>query len=245
MNSDKQSKPDGNLPCPDHQVGSSDHDIVILLPSAEAYSVSPLKASHPSDNPFLNRLLEILDKYRDLGEIVFPNGTMSIGKIPGKEKWFLCHIYGKLNLEQIKELSSWSKTDIPSHLKKFYAICNGMTLFSGHFGIYGFRGQAPDNMPNYQPTPFFTAQRNAYLAVINAPHDAIFIGGCYFGYGFYLTPRAETVYAYKSPDATSIEQWPTIEAMVLDVAERLSRWFDENAQPIGLVNEKSVLFEPN
>jgi len=244
MSSDKQSKPDGNLPCPD-QIGSSDHDAAILLPSAEAYSACQLKASHPSENPFLNRLLEILDKYRDLGEIAFPNGTMSIGKIPSKEKWFLIHLYSGLSVEQIEKMASCITNHFPKHLKRFYSVSNGMQLFgAGQFRLWGYRASARQDMPNYQPPMLFTKNPQIDLGIMDAPNDAIFIGG-YFGYYFYTIADSEIIYACKSPDATPIEQWPTIEAMVLDVAKRLSVWFDENAQPIGLVNEKAVLFELN
>lgn len=120
-----------------------------------------------------------------------------------------------------------------------------MTLFgASQFELFGYRGSARQDMPNYQPIPFFTAHPDACRELPNAPHDVIFIGGCFGGYYFYTTFSSETVYACKSPDATPIAEWLTIEAMILDVAKRLSEWFDENAQPIDpIVNEKPVLFE--
>jgi len=193
---------------------------------------------------FKVRLLKILDKYRDLGEIVHPNGTMSIGKIPGKQKWFLIHLYAGTDQKRLSVLENKIKLPIPLHLKKFYTLFNGMTLFgAGQFRLWGFPEPARKDMPNYQAASFFIADPKVELGIHNALDDIVFFGG-YVGYLFYTKTDIGRVYACKIPDATPIEQWDNIEVMILDVAERLSHWFDENAQPIDpIVNEQPVLFE--
>lgn len=188
---------------------------------------------------FLDELLLVLDKYRDLGEITHPNGTISIGKIPGKEKWFLIHLYAGLSPKEISRLEKSIGKALPSPLKKFYSILNGLSLFgAGQFGISGLRGSARHDMPNYQPTPFPPSHLDESM------RDAVFFGGYFGAYEFYMTQESDTVYVCKRGGATPIEQWNDVESMVLDVATRLSAWFDENAQPVDpIVNEQPVLFE--
>ncbi len=193
---------------------------------------------------FKRNLLNILDKYRDLGEIVHPNGTISIGKIPNKNKWFLIHLYAGLKQDGILKLEAQTNFKFPTTLNTFYSKFNGVSLFgAGQFGISGLRFASRNDMPNYQPSPYPPRHLDESYNYINKPKDVVFFGGYFGTYQFYITQK-NIVYACKRGDATPIEQWDNIEVMILDVAERLSHWFDENAQPIDpIVNEQPVLFE--
>lgn len=192
---------------------------------------------------FKESLLALLDKYRELGEVVLPNGTMSIGKIPGKEKWFLVHLYAGLSSNEIQQMEDAIGRRFPEGLRNFYRQFNGMTLFgAGQLEIWGTIGPAPKGMPNYQPISLVNAQDTRF-ELRNALSDAIFFGG-YFGHYFFTTVSSNTVFACTDTDATPIEQWDDVESMILDATKRLSVWFDENAQPVDpAVNERPMLFE--
>ncbi len=198
-----------------------------------------------SDNLFSERLLHTVNKYSSLGKVIHPNGTISIGKIPNRKQWFLFHLYSGLELNNILTIESEIGKIFPSSLKNFYMKFNGVSMFgAGQLSLWGLRGIAPKDMPNYQPVPFSTSHLDVILNIPNSPDDIIFFG-TYFGcYKFYVRQGSDVVSVCKKPDFTPLEQWDNIEMMILDVTKRLSVWFDSNAQPIDqIVNEKPVLFE--
>jgi hypothetical protein len=191
------------------------------------------------------RLLVILDKYRDLGEVVHPDGTMSVGKIPGKEKWFLFHFYKGLTSEEIQQMERAIGRSFPESLRKFYQQMNGVGLFpAGQVSIWGLRGASPVAMPNYQPIPFAISHMDEIQRMNNVPGDLIFFGEYFGEFRFFTTSHSNSVAVCKPPDLTPLEQWSDVESMITDVADRLSVYFDEEAQPTDPeVNERPVLFE--
>lgn len=194
---------------------------------------------------FLAKLIGLLDKYRDLGEVTFPNGTISIGKIPGKQKWFLVHIFGALNAAQIKEIEEYLGRPLPNHLRAFLSRYNGLCLFgAGQIELWGHIGPARQDMPNYQPISIVNANNDLAGRVSNLPIGALFIGGYFGRYLFYVVSDSQSVFACREHDGTPIEEWDSIESMILDLARRMSPWFDKDAQPVDpAVNNRPVLFE--
>lgn len=190
-------------------------------------------------------LLDVLEKYRNCGEIIHPDGTRSIGKIPEKEKWFLFHLFKGLELEEIREIEASIDRAFPESLKRFYNTFNGVLLYgAGQVSIWGLRKKTRSDMPNYQPIPFVISHLDEAKEIFNSPDGAIYFGE-YFGvFRFYAKEGLEEISVCKVPDATPIEVWDNVNVMIVDVATRLSRWFDENAQPIGSqVKKYPVLFE--
>lgn len=126
---------------------------------------------------FRNRLIDCLSKYRNLGEVVLPNGTTSIGKIPGKEKWFLIHLFGGLNLKEIQEMEEAIDRPFPESLKMFLRTMNGTALFgAGQLSLWGKINPVRQDMPNYQPISLVNAQLDELATMTNLPPDAIVIG---------------------------------------------------------------------
>ena len=192
---------------------------------------------------FRHRLLQTVDQYRDSGAITHPNGTISIGKIPGREKWFLIHLYAGLADDEIRKIESRLDRRLPGQLREFYRQFNGMTLFgAGQVQIWGLRGEARMDMPNYQPISITTGHTDTYAELQHVPDDALFFGG-YFGHYFYASSQRGGVFACKQYDGAPVADWPGIYDMLIDICERLSRWFDHTTLPVDkAVNERPVLF---
>lgn len=194
---------------------------------------------------FKSRLLALLDKYRGLGELVHPNGTISIGKIPGKTQWFLFHLYTGLDNDEIRRLELAIGLVFPEQLRRFYRTFNGASLFgAGQISLWGMRGEAPLDMPNYQPISFVSSHLGECQAMSNSPKGAIYFGEYFGAYRFYVISGSDVVSVCKTPDPTPIEEWGNIELMIVDLTRRLLEWFGESGEPVdSAVNEYPVLFE--
>lgn len=195
----------------------------------------------PQNFSLRDELLGLLQRFEHLGMIQFENGTISIGKLPRKKQWFLAHVFGPLQQADIDEIGARLHRTIPHGLCDMLRQFNGATLFgAGQIQIWGLRGPAPEDMPNYQPVSLVNANLEIYHRTENLPKGVVFFG-TYFGrYRFAALPSQDRVTVVIEDSGRVIEEWPSVDAAIIDVTRRLAQWFRDDASAI----DERVLREP-
>src|SRR5258706_14700655 len=88
----------------------------------------------------LQDVLQILRDSRVPGRRTLPNGTELIGRVPhvAPQAWFHT-IYGPLSEEGIAEIERILEKPLPTILKRFFTLANGLNVYSDELAIYGLR----------------------------------------------------------------------------------------------------------
>ncbi len=126
-----------------------------------------------------NVIIDLLYKFKKLGESKSDDGAILIGKAPhnGYRAW-LNILYPVLKKEELKLLSEELKTEIPKEYSSFLLnFSNGITVLSSTFSLYGLRRQIDRNLEANTRQPYSIITPNVYERPENSKPNFFFIGG--------------------------------------------------------------------
>lgn len=186
-----------------------------------------------------NAILDLLYKYKNLGESKSYDGAVLIGKAPhnGPKAW-LNILYPVLTEEELRFLSEELKTEIPEEYSSFLLnFSNGMNVLSSTFSLYGLRRQIDRNLEANVRQPYSIITPNIYERPENSKPSYFFIGGYNWdGSHLYIDKETNIVHCCERWDATSKKQWNSLEEMIISELERLYTFFDDKGVEIDEYN---------
>lgn len=186
-----------------------------------------------------NAILDLLYKYKNLGESKSDDGAVFIGKAPhsGPKAW-LNILYPVLTEEELRFLSEELKTEIPEEYSSFLlSFSNGMNVLSSTFSLYGLRRQIDRNLEANVRQPYSIITPNIYERPENSKPSYFFIGGYNWdGSHLYIDRETNIVHCCERWDATSKKQWNSLEEMIISELERLYTFFDDKGVEIDEYN---------
>lgn len=182
----------------------------------------------------MNRLEELLYKFKELGVHQVSNGAILIGRAPhiAPEAW-LNKIYPKLNGVDLDELEVCLKTEIPQPYRKFLSeISNGLNILVAEFSLDGLRRNY-DRSVDGSRQPFSLEIPNIHERPRNAKKNHFFIGGySWDGSKLYIDKETNKVHYCDRWDVTSLYEWDSFEEMLLSEVERIYALYDSNGVKI-------------
>ena len=165
-----------------------------------------------------NAILDLLYKYKNLGESKSDDGAVFIGKVPhnGPKAW-LNILYPVVTEEELRFLSEELKTEIPEEYSSFLlSFSNGMNVLSSTFSLYGLRRQIDRNLEANVRQPYSIITPNIYERPENSKPSYFFIGGYNWdGSHLYIDRETNIVHCCERWDATSKKQWNSLEEMII------------------------------
>ena len=102
---------------------------------------------------FLEIVSQLLLKFDHLGHMQLENGTYLTGHVPCRAPLaYLHHVYPAAEDWQVKVISSYFGTTIPTEYLQFLKHHNGINLFLGELCVFGF---SPEMVSRKPPEAFY------------------------------------------------------------------------------------------
>jgi hypothetical protein len=180
---------------------------------------------------YLDRVMQVIDSYRHLGERALPNGTRLVGHVPhvAPEAW-LHSVFAPLRTDDVREVEWLLGRPIPAVFATFLSRSNGIRLFSDSLSIDGLRRsfiRVGDEAR--QPYSIMTTNRDERPRY--SKHSYLYIGGySYDGSLLYIDETDMRVYRCRKKSAKPLNSWASFEEMLESEANRLSDLFDRNGR---------------
>ena len=180
----------------------------------------------------IDDMFGILESYEHLGKKVLSNGTKLIGHVPhvAPEAWFHL-IFAPLSECDVSRVQEeLEAVAIPKQYLNLLQRCNGLSVFSDHMNIFGLRyNYARTGDDVWQPYSIRTPnidERPSWA------RQSLFIIGGYSSDGarVYLETSKGRVYKCKRTSSKPLQEWASIEEMLLQEAKRLSLLFDSEGR---------------
>ena len=181
----------------------------------------------------LQDVLQTLRDSRVPGRRTLPNGTELIGRVPhvAPQAWFH-KIYGPLSEEGTAKIERILKKTLPTILKRFFTLANGLNMYSDELAIYGLRSDY-SRTGDAAIQPYHIQDRD----VLERPRDAapalIFIGG-YSADGslVYIDCGTQRVFRCTRESSKPLNEWPHFVDFLTQEVERLSGLFDADGRAV-------------
>lgn len=181
-----------------------------------------------------NDILDILMRNKMGGCRTLSTGNLLIGHVPHVGSGAYFHIiYSPLTLEQVNKLEQEIKVTIPDQYKEFLtSFSNGLSIFSSSIELYGLRlNNKRTGEDMYQP--FHIKTSNTFERTKGASEDVLFIGSYkYDGSKLYVDSKSTKVYRCERYSMTVLNEWNSLNDMLLSEISRLSDHFDGMGQRI-------------
>lgn len=187
---------------------------------------------------YFDEIINDLKRYEHLGTRTLSNGTRLIGQkplpgLPGIGPPYYHKIFARLNENEIDLLEIEIQRPLPSFLKRFYILANGLNIFSGALSVQGLRYSYKRTGEDiWQPISLQTP--NVMERPKDADDDFVFFGFYdWDGSQLYATTRNSAVYMcarYQSKRV--LMEWPSFEEMLVSEVRRLNTLFDDSGQKV-------------
>ncbi len=183
---------------------------------------------------YYTELKELVFRFENLGVQVTENEVFLIGKAPflGKEAW-LNKIYPTLNHDEIKELETSLKHNLPPDFRKFLnQFSNGLNILYSTLSIYGYRKTLGRTLEaSRQPYSILTP--NNLERPLNAKNTFVFIGGYNWdGSLLYIDTETNKVHCCSVDNADSCFNWNTFDEMLYSEINRLYSLVDNTGKEL-------------
>lgn len=180
---------------------------------------------------YIDRILKILEIYKDIGVRGLDNGTRLIGHVPhvAPEAWFH-QVYAPMTSQEACQLELELGFEPPSIFLDFLMRANGVRVFSGHLYICGLRANF-SRRGDAAWQPFSILTPNLDERPRNAKGTHFFVGGYQpDGSRLYIDLSNLRVYLCSQRSAKPLHDWPSFEVMLESEVQRLSTLFDRQGR---------------
>jgi len=172
-------------------------------------------------------VLQIIDQARSFGFRQLPNGAKLYGQVPhvAPEGW-LHQVYAPLSDQEMLSLEEKLGQAMPSDLRQFFHLANGVGLFSDSLSIYGKRtSYARSGDEAWQPFCIVTA--NTLDRPVHAKPGQLIVGSYQDDGSLILVDVKDgTAFRTKSMSKKLLNHWTDFWTMLGDEACRMARLFD-------------------
>jgi hypothetical protein len=166
----------------------------------------------------------------DLGHKTLPSGAEVFGHVPelAQEAW-LHSLYPGLDDEELDALTDALDRTVPGVYADWLRLTNGLELFVTTLALYGVSRDSRRDSQNRQP--FDLSIHNVHDRPGDAGDECFFIGGYdWDGSLLYLRGEDEQVYRGTRESVDPLNEWDSLESMLLSEFDRLSEHFDEQGR---------------
>ena len=180
-----------------------------------------------------NTVLQVIEQSRQFGFRQLANGTRLYGHVPhvAPEAW-LHQVYAPIVEQDVISLEERIGLPIPSELRQFFQLANGVGLFSVSLSIYGKRtSYVRTGDDAWQPFCIVTA--NTLERPTHAKTSQLVVGG-YRADGslLFLDLEDGKVFRTKSRSKKVLNLWKDFWTLLLEETRRLSGLFDDKGHKL-------------
>jgi hypothetical protein len=181
---------------------------------------------------YLDKVLQIVETYRHLGERTLYDGTRLVGHVPhvAPQAW-LHSIYAPLSGRAVAALEARLECTIPTVFGDFLQRCNGLHLFSAQLHIGGSQDAVTRIGDEGLWKPFDLGIPNLYERPTGAKPTFFFIGGYQQdGSHLYIDAADRRVHRCKMRTAKSLNCWSDFGTVLEQETQRLAQIFDRHGR---------------
>jgi hypothetical protein len=171
---------------------------------------------------------DILERYGNLGHEVNPEWEL-VGKAHHIAPMAWLHkFYKPLSDDDIQKLEFQMRKRVPNALKDFLRVTNGIKFFNTTFSISGYVYLFKREIGFWQP---FSLQDEQTVNRRNNRDNYFFFGGWdYDGSSAYFDVETGKVYRCEERDITPLNEWNSLEDLLLSEYKRLVSQHDEKGK---------------
>ena len=176
---------------------------------------------------------ELFETASALGRNEYPDGTVEMGHAPQRgPKAFLHTSFPGLSEVAVAEVRELCPVPLPQPYARFLRRSNGLFLYHGSIGMYGFNESRLLDRSGLQPRPWDVVNANRFRNV-QAPLDGFAIGASELdGSKFFMFDNG-------SVTRFDVERWtpksesPDLDVFLIDAIDRVSALFDTSGKQVG------------
>lgn len=212
----------------------------------------PVTALEHSSEPWAPLLLQVVLRWRDLGDCHATNGTRCVGLRrsfkPGELKWMhmlypgLGQVASQANLllkndprlaqrgvaeVQLPRAAEITSLQVPSDFRRFLACVNGAGLFAGHLTILGL---AEEIMLEPEPWPPSIRDANGFNRPVRMPPQFLVFAFYPEDGGWVAFDSAARCVRCSNDGSPGAQVWGTFNDFLVAELDRLSTLFDDTGQ---------------
>ncbi|PQV64820.1 hypothetical protein B1R32_10387 [Abditibacterium utsteinense] len=176
---------------------------------------------------FFDPIKRELEKVSALGDEVSANGTRLIGHAPHVAPLAYFHqIFPSLNTKEISWLAQHFPRDLPTDLKDFFLLANGIDVFIGALSIFGLRRNYIRTVEESRQ-PFSIVIPNTFERPSNLSLDLLIIGySSTDGSHYVINSVSNKVSRLHQRSFRQIAGWENLWVMLLEEITRLQKEFE-------------------
>lgn len=180
------------------------------------------------------KILEVLKYWEAFGKKQTSNGTILICHVPlvATDAW-LHEIYSPLSEENISKLETQLQKFLPTELKQFYRVANGINIFSDSLSIWGqrysYEREGEDVLQPYDIVSL-NEENNWY-----SPKDWIYFGSYSWDGSqmvWDLSSKKNTVFRIKNGSTEILNEWSNLFEWLSSETKRLAVHFDTKGKEL-------------
>lgn len=175
---------------------------------------------------------ELFDAASAFGLVEYEDGTVEVGHTPlrGPEAYLHAHFPG-LSDVAVAEVRELCPVPLPQSYARFLRRSNGVFLFHGSIGMYGFNESRLLDRSGLQPRPWDVVNANRFRNV-QAPSDAFAIGASELDASKFFIVDDGSVVRFETETWRPISKSADLESFLVDAIARVSVLFDPTGVPI-------------
>jgi hypothetical protein len=181
---------------------------------------------------YLRTVHEKLEKWARLGSRTLKNGTRLIGHVPhvAPEAW-LHQVFPPIKEEDLKRLERELPVPLPTDLRDFLLVNNGLNIFSTTLSIDGARPRVNIRKGDAAWQPFNILTPNTFERPQDAEPSFLFVGGYRWdGSKVYIDVTNNKVFRCSVDSARPLNKWGTFPEMLVAECDRIASLFDETGR---------------
>ncbi|MBB3205570.1 hypothetical protein FHS27_001370 [Rhodopirellula rubra] len=178
-------------------------------------------------------MVSVFSEYEALGCKTMKNGARLFGKVPHfGQRAYLHATYPPCPEEGIRKIESAVGMKLPTPLRQFLSLSNGLEVFFGTLSIFGWRENFKRTEEAVQSQPYSiitpnTVERPAWLG------EKYWIVGSYNWDGSPVCVEEGSRIRVRDPDSGEIlSEWKTLNDFLKSEAVRLRKFFDDDGKEI-------------